>query len=382
MRILHVITRLIHGGAQRNTMMCAAEQSRRGHEVTLVTGPEAGPEGSLLEEATRDPYRLVVLPDLVRDPSPARDLRALLALWKLMGHQRFEVVHTHTSKAGILGRWAAALRRVPAVVHTPHGHVFHGYFSSWKTRAFREVERLTARMTHRIVALTQGDLRDHLQEGIAPEDCFVVIPSGVPLERYRGRPEEPGEGQDPTIGFVARLVEVKGVLDLLEAMARVVTCFPSARLLLVGDGPLREAVLERIHSLGLDSRVELLGRLEDPAPALRRSDLFVLPSHNEGMGRAAVEAMAAGLPVVATRVGGLPDVVADGETGLLVPPRDPGALAEALLRLLQDPALRRQMGKAGQKRAEEFSDQVMFERLEALYSEILVQSRGEISPER
>ena len=371
MRILHVITRLIHGGAQRNTMMCAAEQARRGHEVTLVTGPEAGPEGSLLEEAAQDPYRLIVLPDLVRDPSPARDLRALVELWKLMGDHQFQVVHTHTSKAGILGRWAAALRRVPAVVHTPHGHVFHGYFSSWKTRVFREVERLTARTTHRIVALTEGDLRDHLQEGIAPADRFVIIPSGVSLERYRRPLETASGGQDLTIGFVARLVEVKGVLDLLEAVALVVTRFPRARLVLVGDGPLREAVLERIQTLGLTSHVELLGRLEDPAPALRGFDLFVLPSHNEGMGRAAVEAMAAGLPVVATCVGGLPDVVVDGETGLLVPPHDPQALAEALTRLLEDPDLRGRMGLAGQIRAEAFSDQVMFDRLEALYSEIL-----------
>jgi len=375
LRILHVITRLIHGGAQRNTMMCAAEQARRGHEVTLVTGPEAGPEGSLLEEAAQDPYRLIVLPDLVRDPSPAHDLRALVGLWKLMGEQRFEVIHTHTSKAGILGRWAAALRRVPAVVHTPHGHVFHGYFSSWKTRAFREVERLTARTTDRIVALTEGDLRDHLQEGIAPAERFVIIPSGVSLERYRRKPENSERRQGLTMGFVARLVEVKGVLDLLEAAALVVARFPRARLVLVGDGPLREAVLERIETLGLNPHVELLGRLEDPAPALQGFDLFVLPSHNEGMGRAVVEAMAAGLPVVATCVGGLPDVVVDGETGLLVPPRDPGALAEALMRLLEDPGLRTRMGQAGQARAEEFSDQVMFERLETLYSEILSRPR-------
>ena len=371
MKILHVITRLIHGGAQRNTMMCAAEQARRGHAVTLVTGPEAGPEGSLLEEAAQDPYRLIVLPDLVRDPSPTRDLRALFELWKLMGDHEFQVVHTHTSKAGILGRWAAALRRIPAVVHTPHGHVFHGYFSSWKTRFFREIERLTARVTHRIVALTEGDLRDHLQEGIAPADRFVIIPSGVSLERYRRPLETASGGQDLTIGFVARLVEIKGVLDLLEAMTLVVARFPRARLVLVGDGPLRETVLERIQDLDLASHVELPGRLEDPAPALRSFDLFVLPSHNEGMGRAAVEAMAAGLPVVATCVGGLPDVVVEGETGLLVPPREPEALAEALARLLEDPDLRDRMGRAGQVRAEEFSDQVMFERLEALYSEIL-----------
>ena len=373
MRILHVITRLIHGGAQRNTMMCASEQARRGHQVTLVTGPEAGPEGSLLEEAARDPYRLVVLPDLVRDPSPGKDLRAFLALWRLLGSEPFDVVHTHTSKAGILGRWAARLRGIPAIIHTPHGHVFHGYFSSWRTRIFREAERATARVTHRLVALTEGDLRDHLEEGIAPPERFAIIPSGVPLERYR----RPAGGRPPgplTLGFLARLVEVKGPRDLVEAMALLAPAFPQARLVLIGDGPMRQELEGRVRDLALQDRVSFLGRLEDPAPILHGFDVFVLPSHNEGMGRAAVEAMAAGLPVVATRVGGLPDVVADGTTGLLVPPRDPEKLAGALARLLGDEALRDRFGEAGRLRAEEFSDQVMFERLEALYREVLAES--------
>jgi glycosyltransferase involved in cell wall biosynthesis len=376
LRILHVITRLIRGGAQVNTMMCAAEQARRGHEVTLVTGAETGPEGSLLEEASRDPYRLVVFPDLVRDPCPSRDLRAFLALWSLMGTERFDVVHTHTSKAGILGRWAAFLRRVPAVVHTPHGHVFHGYFSSLRSRVFREAERATARVTHRMVALTEGDLQDHLEEGIAPPERFAIIPSGVTLERYR-RTAPPSRPEGVvTLGFLARLVDVKGPLDLLEAMARLAARYPRVRLVMVGDGPLRPVVEERIRALDLQDRVDLLGRLEDPVPALHGFDVFVMPSHNEGMGRAAVEAMAAGLPVVATRVGGLPDVVQDGLTGLVIPPRDPEALAAALTRLLDDEALRARMGQAGLARAEEYSDKVMFERLEALYTEVLAEVRA------
>lgn len=372
MRILHVITRLVHGGAQRNTIMCAADQARRGHDVTLLTGTEAGPEGSLLEEARQDAYRLLELPCLVRDPAPAQDLAAFVALWRLMGRHRFDVVHTHTSKAGILGRWAAWLRRIPAIVHTPHGHVFHGYFSPRKAALFQAVERATARVTHRIVTLTEGDLQDHLRAGIAPADRFVTIPSGVALEGFRRAPGPSPHGA--TVGCVARLVEVKGPLDLVEAMARVAPRFPRSRLVLVGDGPLRAQVEARIRDLGLGDRVVLTGRLEDPAPALREMDVFVLPSHNEGMGRAAVEAMAAGLPVVATRVGGLPDVVTP-DVGLLVPPRDPDALAQAVGQLLADTELRHRLGEAGRTRAERFSDRVMFESLEGLYAEVLAERR-------
>ena len=206
---------MIRGGAQFNTMMCAAEQARRGHQVTLVTGAESGPEGSLLDEASRDPYRLVILPDLVRDPCPGKDLRAFRALWRMMGSGHFDVVHTHTSKAGILGRWAAWLRRVPAVVHTPHGHVFHGYFSSMRSRIFRDVERTTARVTDRIIALTEGDLRDHLVEGIAPPERFTIIPSGVNLQRFRRTTPPRRGGSAITLGFLAHLVESRP-LDLLR----------------------------------------------------------------------------------------------------------------------------------------------------------------------
>ncbi len=357
MKILHVITRMVHGGAQLNTLMCAAEQARQGHEVTLATGPETGSEGSLLDRVS---VRMVVLPHLRRDLGLA-DLRGFWELYRLMG-EGFDLVHTHTSKAGFLGRWAAFLRRVPLVVHTPHGHVFQGYFGRSAERLFIWLERLTALITHRLVMLTSGELNDHLAERIAPRSKFVVIPSGVDVESFACS----GRVRGQRLGSVLRLVEVKGVFDLIEAFGQVCRRFPGCELHLAGDGPCRAELQRRIGSLP----VVLHGHVDDVAGFLRTLDLFVLPSHNEGMGRAVVEAMASGLPIVATRVSGLPDLVQEGENGCLVPVRRPDLLAACLEKVLSDPSGMDRMGQASRSRAHAFSSRVMYERLERLYAGI------------
>lgn len=374
MKVLHVITRLVRGGAQQNTLMCAADQVARGHEVTVVAGRETGPEGSLWTEARKLPIHLVELPDLVREVSPSRDLACLVSLYRLMRLGDFQVVHTHTSKAGILGRWAAWAAGVPIVLHTPHGHVFYGYFSALKTRCFVWVERVTARLTDRLIMLTQGCRDDHLRAGVGHSSQLVVIPSGVDIEAFQactaaldGLP--PGR---PRVGCVARLVSVKGLPDLLQAFALVTQQLPHAQLIIAGEGPLRDDLEALIEQLHLKGNVCLLGDTQDVAGVLLGLDLFVLASHNEGMGRAVVEAMACGLAVVATRVGGLPDLVRPGKTGLLVSPRAPTALAEAMLELLQNPALRREMGERGRQASQNWSCPVMFEKLDGLLEELKV----------
>lgn len=373
MKILHVITRMVHGGAQLNTLMCALEQARRGHEVTLVTGTETGSEGSLLERARGQNFRLIEMPALVRNLNPRLDWQAFRELYRLLG-EGFDVVHTHTSKAGILGRWAARLRRMPVIVHTPHGHVFHGYFSTYKEKIFAIAERCTSWTCQRQIMLTQGDLRDHVAEKIGPPDHFVVIPSGVELSAFSPAKRSPAEFGLPTdkvlLGTVLRLVPVKGIFDLVAAFAEVQRSFPGCHLVFAGDGPLRVALAERIAELGLQDCVTMLGHVDPVAPFLQALDVFVLPSHNEGMGRVVVEAMASGLPIVATRIGGLPDLVEEGVNGHLAAPKQPQELAQALLKLLPHRELCQQMGQASLRRAPEFSAQVMYDRLEELYAEL------------
>ncbi len=374
MKILHVITRLVRGGAQRNTLMCAQDQVLRGHEVWVVSGVEAGPEGSLWDEASRDSYRLVALPTLQREIQPWKDLRALWSLYQLIRKTQFDVVHTHTSKAGLLGRAAAHWAGTPAIVHTPHGHVFHSYFNPRKEAVIKFLERMAAGWCDKMVALSQGCLDDHVHYGICPASQMCIIPSGVDLTPYRQcQLADPGvlSLPGPRLGMIARLVDIKGVLDLIDAMPEVVRKVPEATLILAGDGPLRAQVESRIEALHLQRRVKLLGEVIDVAPIYRALDLLVLPSHNEGMGRVLVEGMSAGLAVVATRVGGVPDVVVPGYNGLLVPPKAPAELAEAIVKLLEQPELRHTMAENGKIHANKFSDQVMFDGLDSLYQEML-----------
>ena len=373
MKIAHVITRLVAGGAQRNTLLCADAQTAEGHQVTVLSGLETGSEGSLLEQAGAAPYRLVEIPCLVREISPARDVRALLSLVSWLRSERPDVLHTHTSKAGILGRLASVFAPVPVVVHTPHGHVFHSYFSRLKAQLFKALEKIFDPLTDATVMLSQGELRDHLAEGVGSAERMYIIPSGVPLEGFRSH-RNITENSAPNIGYVGRLADIKGPLDLIDAMA-LVSQSVEARLMIVGDGPLRSEVEASVDRHSLRDKVRILGWQDCPAAFFREMDVLVVPSHNEGMGRVVVEAMACGLPVVATDVGGLPDLVLPGLTGELVPPHDPGSLARAVLAVLRLEDRGRAMGLRGQRHALQFSDQVMFERLALLYSK-LARSKG------
>ncbi|MDR7544443.1 MAG: glycosyltransferase family 4 protein [Armatimonadota bacterium] len=379
LRLLHVITRLVLGGAQENTLLTLAHLDRDLFDITLASGPTQGPEGSLEADVPPD-VRFVRIPDLVRDPSPVRDLRALRVLYRLMRDGRFDVVHTHTTKAGLLGRVAARLAGVPVVIHTPHGHAFHGYLSPLASGALVALERVLARWTDRIVCLTEAEREDYLSRGVGDPTRLAVVHSGVALERFTGPPRALSPLREalgipegcPVVGCVARLVPVKGVDVLLEAFAGVRSVVPHARLVVVGDGPDRAALEAQARTLHLDGCVTFAGLRRDVPDLMRLFDVVAVPSRNEGMGKVAVEAMAAGRPVVASAVSGLRDVVRDGQTGLLVPPGDPRALAAALTRLLADPALRARMGEAGRIRAADYAVARMVEALTSLYRNLAV----------
>ncbi|HPT99042.1 MAG TPA: glycosyltransferase family 4 protein [Armatimonadota bacterium] len=379
MRILHIITRMVVGGAQENTMLTVLAQQAAGHEVLLVTGPSLGEEGELETRARALGAKIRVVPELVRELDPVRDLRATAVLRRLIREGDYSVVHTHTSKAGVVGRLAARAARTPAIIHTPHGHVFHGYFGPWKTALFRETERFCARFTDRLIMLTANEQREHLELGIAPARKFVTIHSGVDFSRFEKAGAngttraDLGLPEDATvIGCVARLVPIKGHEYLLRAMPPVLQRFPKARLLLVGDGPLTEPLRELARTLGIADRVVFAGLREDVPQLLRLMDLFALASLNEGMGRVLVEAGASRLPSVATRVSGIPDVIEEGVTGLLVDPASPEQMSEALMQLLEDPERARRMGEAAYRKVvPAFGVEAMVERIEAVYQEVL-----------
>ncbi|MFH1569497.1 MAG: glycosyltransferase family 4 protein [Gemmatimonadota bacterium] len=383
-RVLHVITRLDRGGSAENTLLTVARLDRKRFAAWLAVGLTQGERSPTEAEARARGVAFVEVPDLVRPVRPGADLRALVALWRICRRGQFQIVHTHTSKAGLLGRVAVRLARVPVVVHTPHGHVFYGYYGPVATRIFVCTERAAARLCDRIVALTAADAADHVRFGVAPPEHFAVIHSGVDFAPFGAGPltrEEARRGLGigtggPVIGTLGRLTAVKGQADLVEAFARLRQRLPEAWLVLVGDGEERAALEGQARSLGVAERVVLPGWRQDVPAALRAMDAFAFPSLNEGMGKALVEAMYAGLPCVATPVGGVPELVEHEVQGLLVPPRNPAALAAALERVLTDAALGERLGRAARERAAHYGADRMVRRIERLYEELLKERGG------
>lgn len=392
MRILHIITRLDRGGSATNTLLTASSLAPS-IRSSLVFGRTR--EASELLVQLADKMELVEVRALVRRPSPVRDLLALLRLYWIIRRGRFDLVHTHTSKAGFLGRTAARLAGVPRLVHTPHGDIFTGYSGRTLTTLFILLERWAATFTDRIIGLTDQESHAHLERKIGQPGQYVSIPSGIDIERFRrplspthpsrlspvqeegwSRGELPGDIEPVSshtriIGSVGRLEPVKGHAYLLEAFATVASHFPQLLLVLVGDGPLRTALQGLAARLGIASRVRFLGWREDVPALLHAFDLFAFPSLNEGMGRGLVEAMAAGLPIVAFRAGGIPEVLGEGEAGLLVEAGNAAALAHGIARLLRDPGLRSRLRTAAQARADYYSIETMLAKIAALYRKLL-----------
>jgi glycosyltransferase involved in cell wall biosynthesis len=381
-RVLHAITRLTLGGSSENTIASCVALGRAGYDCTLAASFRES-DASSLADARRRGCRVVDIPALGREVAPLADLTALAQLLRLIGRERPLIVHTHTSKAGFIGRLAAVIVRVPAVIHQPHGHIFYGYYSPRRTAVFTALERQAARWTDRIITLTDRGSAEHLARGIGRAAQYVTVPSGVPTADLRAAAPPRAEararlGLDPgafVIVGLGRLVPIKGFDLLVRALPSVIAQIPSARVVLVGEGPERAGLDAIARSLGVTERLRMTGETADMTTHLAAADVVAVPSRNEGMGRVIVEAMALGLSVVATAVGGIPDVVTDGECGRLVEPDDVDALAEALVELGRDPALRRKLGEAAEERAEAFSTSVASEKLLAVYA-ALVRAKG------
>jgi glycosyltransferase involved in cell wall biosynthesis len=374
-KVIHVITLLELGGAQQNTLHTVRTLDRSRFEPVLVCG-----RGAILdEEAAALGVPLHFIPSLVRPVRPWKDALAVLALARLFRREKPDVVHTHSSKAGILGRFAAALAGVPVVVQTFHGFGFTSEQRPWTRGFYVALERLAAPFTTAFIAVSRANLDEALARGIGSRDRFHLIHSGVRLADYRSliRSREPLPGlplspEHVLVTTVGPFKPQKNLGDFLEAAAAVHRVFPGARFLVVGDGEGRGELEKKRRRLGLEDVVFLPGWRRDVPAILRRTDAFVLTSLWEGLPRALVEAMAAGLPSVVNAVDGCRDVVLEGRNGYLVPPRRPDLTAERIVALLRDRPRAELMGeRARASIGDEFDIDGMVRAQEDLYEELL-----------
>ncbi len=378
MHVCHVITRMILGGAMENTLLTCEGLHARGWEVTLVTGPALGPEGELLSRARAGGYRVIVLDDLRREIHPLRDWRTQRELTRLLRRLRCDLVHTHASKAGIVGRRAARRVGGMGIVHTIHGLPFHPYQSPWRNRLYVHLERSAARYTHALLTVADAMTRDALAAGIGRPQQYTTVYSGMDVERFVHRPPDTDAFRAALhlppdavlLTQIARLAELKGhdvLLDLLERIddPRLVLC-------LVGDGALRGWIESEIARRGLRDRVRLTGLLppERIPTALHATDILVHCSLREGLARTLPQGLLAGKPVVSFDVGGAAEVV-DDATGALVPVGDLERLRHAVTALAADPALRDRLGATGRSRCiERFDHHRMVQRIEEAYRRV------------
>jgi glycosyltransferase involved in cell wall biosynthesis len=381
-RVLHIITRMIVGGAQENTLLSVEGLDRiPGYEATLASGIDRGPEGDLLSRA-RETTRLVIVPELCRNVNPLSDVVALWKLYRLIRRGRYHIVHTHSSKAGVLGRVAAWLAGTPLVVHTLHSLVFHDYQPWLVNRLWWGLKKVCAPLTDHFISVSAIISKKAIAAGIGPPDKFTTIYSGMELDWFlHANPDAARVRQEfgipPTalvVGKVARLFPLKGHDQLLDAAPAIVRRHPSVRFFLIGDGILQEPLRERARQQGILDNFVFAGLIprERIPEMLAAMDVLVHTSLREGLARVLPQALAMGKPCVSFDIDGAPEVVIPGETGYLVQPGDSTGLAHAVASLLDDPALRTAFGAAGRRRVDPvFRAETMVRDIAGVYEMLL-----------
>ncbi len=382
-RVVRLFSRLNIGGPSIHVILLTAGLEQRGYITRLVVGRESPHEGNMLALAAEKGVPCEPMAGLGREIRPLSDFRAFWGLYRLLRDFKPSIVHTHTAKAGLLGRLAARLAGVPVVVHTYHGHVLRGYFGGVKTSLFRVLEALLSRLSDSLIAVSEAVKEELVDLGVATRERIRVVPLGLelepltrPLPRGRIRSETGVPAGAPLIGMVGRLVRIKDVPTFLKAAALVRKALPSCRFALVGDGEERSLLEQEVSRLGLAEAVSFCGWRRDIGAVYGDLDVVVNSSRNEGTPVALIEALAAARPVVATRVGGTPDLLGEGARGLLVPPGEPEALAAAILETLRGPEGARRRALAGRDHVlARHSLSRLIEDVDALYRELLAAKR-------
>jgi len=375
-KIVRIIARLNIGGPAINVVLLSEGLKDDGFETTLITGRVEESEGDMSYFALEKGINPVIVNELARSISPIKDIKALCKIYRIIRKEQPDIVHTHTAKAGVVGRMAAILAGVPVKVHTFHGHVFEGYFSSLATKVFIAIERFLGRFTDKVVAVSNSVENDvSMRYNIVSKDKVAVIQLGFELEKFfeadknKGRlRQELGLGSDVLlIGIVGRLVPVKNHKMFLDVVKKV-----PAKFIIVGDGELRQELENYAAELGIRDKVVFLGWRRDLENIYVDLDVVCLTSLNEGTPVSLIEAMASARPVLATDVGGVRDIVKNNENGLLVQSNDVDGFNKALLSMLEDREKRLEMGRYGREFVNEnFRKERLIKDTENLYKSLL-----------
>ena len=378
--VVHIITKLELGGAQQNTLFTVANLERRKYEPVLISGTE----GILVEDAKKlKDVKVYLVPELVREIRPFKDVISFLKIRRILKELKKPrsniIVHTHSSKAGILGRWAARVAGINLIIHSVHGFSFNDYQPSFLRAFYIFIERVTSLVTTRFIAVSKANIEKGMAERIFSKNKAVLIRSGIDIREFQEvkgdknkKKEELGaDVRCPLVAMIACFKTQKSPLDFVK-IARIVTDnIAEIRFLLVGDGVLRSEIEELIKKLGMDGKILLLGWRNDIPEILSCIDVLVLTSLWEGLPRVFPQAMASGVPVVATDVDGAPEAIKNGINGYLLPPKDINAMAEKVIYLIRHPEKAQEMGEKGKGLVEEFDIWKMLAQQEELYASLL-----------
>ena len=374
-KILHVITHLPIGGAQDNTLYTVELLDKEKYDISLCCNLD----GELVERAKKvEAVKLFDIPFLGREVSPYRDIRAFLSLYKLFKEEDFTIIHTHSSKAGLLARLAAVLNKTPIVIHTIHGFAFNDFMNGLKKNFFIYLEKLLAKWTDVLITVSNLNKKKIIDLNIAHENKIKNIYSGIDLSLFTNkrnddfRKELNLENDHLLLGSVGRLSDQKDPITMIEAFGIISKPFPNAHLALVGDGELKGKILEKIDQLKLNGRIHLTGNKNNPWSVYHSMDLFIMSSIYEGLGRSITEALSCGVPVVCTDVEGVPEIVRDNITGILVRPKDSNKLADAIIRTLNDMETAKKMAEEGRRFVNDnFDVNKMVNDIDSLYNTLL-----------